>query len=1046
MAFAAAVVGVHAGVRVLGVQLHGLVVGHAHDLAEPVVDERGHGAAVGPHPHPHEAARRVVHEALHQLVVLLHARDVVAADEHRRDAVAEGRQLADVARALPRVVDARVADERAVAPQGHEQHAADALELEDVALLLGLGRRRAHVLDEHGAPLAELVHDVALPPEGDALQVRLLRDHVAGAHLVGVGRLALVAVELEDVRPLPVEVLADLLERLLDGLVRVLADQQEPRYVVEEHELLVDVLGPSLGLELVGVGDAHGKLVVADGRARGVDEAGAVVLRLGLAHDVHGEVAAVAVQHAVVAHHPLVVGAVADGFHDARAVVRVHGLEGVLRVDLALAARDQVLELLVHVEDADAAVADPVDGRAARQVVQQLLAALLQLGRGRGVGVVAVDVLDALAAGAYAERGLDGYVAARLVAKAYAGGQHVVLVRHAPDRHAELGQVVGVHERERGGGEGLGHLVARHAQQLAEPIVREGGHERAVRPDGRPAEAARRVVHQALHGLVQVLELLQRPLLLGDVLDEEVHFVPEAALGDGAAAVAQVLPVRGIRLDQRERQLAGHFPAASRRFVHLVAQARRILVGQAGERVDLEELPEGERGVQRLAELLVGADDLAAVLGELRDARAADVAVEDERLERCGAPERAAVQHVDRLERVGVAGLLAGVELLLERREGQGTVVEVALHDRAADGAEEVGLLPRLHPFGDDLHADPLRHADDRLDDVAAASGAVLAGQEHHVELQHVGGHVLEHVEGGVAAAEIVDLDGEPALLQPLHHRDDERGVERERRLRDLEAQQLGGYGVGFYEAGDALVEIVLQHVDARDVHRDGQRLLPFVEPAAQQLAHLLPDVLVQLVDEPVALEHGHERVRRDHGVLLGAAPAHEGLGARHGAGLVVVLGLQPHLELPFGQRVVHVADDALLLDGPAAHLVVEVGDRHVVTALHRALREQRVVRHLADRDALVVDEVAPDAQLELEVDVSSLEHAFQRRDEVGQQRGRVGGQQQLEVVGRHAAGDAVVGVDEVGDDAADLLQHEVAGRAPVLGVHGLEVVHVATR
>ena len=125
----------------------------------------------------------------------------------------------------------------------------------------------------------------------------------------------------------------------------------------------------------------------------------------------------------------------------------------------------------------------------------------------------------------------------------------------------------------------------------------------------------------------------------------------------------------------------------------------------------------------------------------------------------------------------------------------------VALELLAADGLQERDLLRRLHALGECVHAELLRHGYDSREQLAARR--VERAQEVHVELDDVELIVLEHVEGGVAAAEVVEPDLIAARAESLDAVADELAVLDKRVLRDLDAQQVAREVVFLHDAFD---------------------------------------------------------------------------------------------------------------------------------------------------------------------------------------------------------------------------------------------------
>ena len=79
------------------------------------------------------------------------------------------------------------------------------------------------------------------------------------------------------------------------------------------------------------------------------------------------------------------------------------------------------------------------------------------------------------------------------------------------------------------------------------------------------------------------------------------------------------------------------------------------------------------------------------------------------------------------------------------------------------------GLLERFHALHDHRRIHPAGHADHRRQDAVAPGRVRLAGEEFHVDLEDVHRNVLERVEGGIPAAEIVHQDFKPVGTERAH-------------------------------------------------------------------------------------------------------------------------------------------------------------------------------------------------------------------------------------------------------------------------------------
>ncbi len=428
----------------------------------------------------------------------------------------------------------------------------------------------------------------------------------------------------------------------------------------------------------------------------------------------------------------------------------------------------------------------------------------------------------------------------------------------------------------------------------------------------------------------------------------------------------------------------------------------------------------------------------------LENARAADITVEDQRFDRIRVPESVGVERIEGMERRHPGFPVARCQQALVIIRRHRPRVEVALHVKTADGKQVIGLRLGLDALGDHGHAEPFRHADDRFEDVAAARGIARAGKKAHIELEDVRRHVLERVERGIPAPEIIDFDGEAVPGQALDNLNDLVGRLREGGLGDFEPKERERHVVLLNQPRDDLEKALAEDIVARNIDRYGQRLQPLVQPRAQARARLLPDILVHLVDEAVALEHRDE-LRRRNQALRGMPPPHQRLGADQRARGMVVLRLIPDLKLSRPDRRVHIVDDFLLAQDARAHRLAVQRDGRIKTRLDGRLRDRRAVVHRAARQLRIIHDVAPDA----------VRNGIDRPVKLGRAQTDIGdkiavhvsdGIQHGEVIRHDAPAYAAQRLETLPKDARRHFEHVVALGAAVTIVDDLEIIQIKAR
>lgn len=177
------------------------------------------------------------------------------------------------------------------------------------------------------------------------------------------------------------------------------------------------------------------------------------------------------------------------------------------------------------------------------------------------------------------------------------------------------------------------------------------------------------------------------------------------------------------------------------------------------------------------------------------------------------------------------------------------------------------------------------------------------------VQLDAVYRHFLEHMQGGIAAAEIVHLHLKPEFPQLFRGGNQQGRVLNIVGFGDLNAQLVDGQTVGLDQiievSGDVLI---LPDIVARQIQRDGPMESRLVPPA-QVLAGPVPDKAVQLIDQAGLLQCGN-KLGGAQPSQPGVIPAAERFHAGDFSSLKIHLRLIPDLKLSGPNRRGQMADD----------------------------------------------------------------------------------------------------------------------------------------
>ena len=233
--------------------------------------------------------------------------------------------------------------------------------------------------------------------------------------------------------------------------------------------------------------------------------------------------------------------------------------------------------------------------------------------------------------------------------------------------------------------------------------------------------------------------------------------------------------------------------------------------------------------------------------------------------------------------------------------------------------------------------------------------------EEGHIDFQFIQEEIVKHIEGGIAAAEIV----QPALIAgPAEIGDGlSQGILAlyQGGLGDFNAQQPSWQLIAFHHflhVGQ-WISCFKIHTGQVDGHRHHRKVI--VPPERQKRRHLLQNIPVQLINNAGILQHRYEKGRRQES-LFRILPAGKGLHAAEFSRQRADHRLEIHLDMlsdkgpvelaqhigpilqlrPHGRLICHKALRPVFLDGIAGnfchvkgipkdgnrrHLIVKIAD-----------------------------------------------------------------------------------------------------------------------
>ena len=260
-------------------------------------------------------------------------------------------------------------------------------------------------------------------------------------------------------------------------------------------------------------------------------------------------------------------------------------------------------------------------------------------------------------------------------------------------------------------------------------------------------------------------------------------------------------------------------------------------------------------------------------------------------------------------------------------RKRHGFAVVPSLDFLASYGADKLQLLFRFHPFHQGVDADVLGHAYRGFDN--ALCFFRKAGEEGHIDLDFIEMVIFQHVQGRIAAAEVVHPHFIAGVPEFVDLGADADAVLDEDAFRDFHMNHMVGHpvlpddGVHFFK-NRAAVEIDAGQVEGNRNHRQS-----LAHSGAVSFADFFQHIEVQLLNLAAFLQGRNEIGRRKESVYR-IHPPGQGFGAGKGAGNGADHRLQVDFDVlliqGFLQMVHDIAlDKSLFTDGFGIGLAVDI-------------------------------------------------------------------------------------------------------------------------
>ena len=200
-----------------------------------------------------------------------------------------------------------------------------------------------------------------------------------------------------------------------------------------------------------------------------------------------------------------------------------------------------------------------------------------------------------------------------------------------------------------------------------------------------------------------------------------------------------------------------------------------------------------------------------------------------------------------------------------------------ALQPGAADLLEEAYMFRGLNAFTDGLGSQGRCHAHQLGQNDFSALSLVKALQEAHVELDQLEADALQHVQRGVAAAEVVHPDRKTELLETGNLLPHKIKVTADGGFRDLDGDHGSADAGGVYAAADFLHHVAGVKVRTGEIDGLGDKVQAGTFLQFQLGQNPVQDVKIQLVAQPGILKV-RNKLGRSEKAFARIGPPGEGL------------------------------------------------------------------------------------------------------------------------------------------------------------------------
>ena len=157
------------------------------------------------------------------------------------------------------------------------------------------------------------------------------------------------------------------------------------------------------------------------------------------------------------------------------------------------------------------------------------------------------------------------------------------------------------------------------------------------------------------------------------------------------------------------------------------------------------------------------------------------------------------------------------VNLLNQGLSGKRSGIIETLLRFTSDVQQEFPLLVCFHSFCQRMDPQGFRHADQRRQHIFPLRGHFP--QKEHIKLDHIEGVILQHIQGRIAASEIIQPDEKTGVSETAERLFKSICIFQHYAFRDLQIDRLIGNGIGIKHRANLFKQILPVKIQPGEIH-----------------------------------------------------------------------------------------------------------------------------------------------------------------------------------------------------------------------------------